>query len=115
MASLTLATARNSTLAFARKPVSAPLFRPSCSPTEALQAIVLPPSASPWSFLYNRPGTVDLNIPMLKDFTLGVTRPLARVELGRRDLWKTLGEGHGREISVLSGYIRGVVLHRGVR
>ncbi|KAH9858214.1 hypothetical protein C2E23DRAFT_718742 [Lenzites betulinus] len=98
MASLTLATARNSTLAFARKP-----------------AIVLPPSASPWSFLYNRPGTVDLNIPMLKDFTLGVTRPLARVELGRRDLWKTLGEGHGREISVLSGYIRGVVLHRGVR
>ncbi|KAI0830725.1 hypothetical protein BC628DRAFT_1416243 [Trametes gibbosa] len=98
MASLTLLTARNSTLAAVRKP-----------------AIVLPPSASPWSFLYNPPGTVDLNIPMLREFTLGVARPIARVELGRRDLWKTLGQGHGREISVISGYIRGIVLHRGVR
>ncbi|CDO73203.1 hypothetical protein BN946_scf185007.g258 [Trametes cinnabarina] len=98
MASLTLMTPSNGTIAAARKP-----------------AIVLPPIASPWSFLYNRPGTVDLNIPMLKDFVLGTTRALARVELGRRDQWKTLGVGHGREVSVLSGYIRGVVLHHGVR
>ncbi|KAI9060212.1 hypothetical protein FKP32DRAFT_1578556 [Trametes sanguinea] len=98
MASLTLMTPSNGTIAAARKP-----------------AIVLPPIASPWSFLYNRPGTVDLNIPMLKDFVLGTTRALARVELGRRDQWKTLGEGHGREVSVLSGYIRGVVLHHGLR
>ncbi|KAI0361174.1 hypothetical protein OH77DRAFT_1391809 [Trametes cingulata] len=98
MASLSLMTPSNGTIATARKP-----------------AIVLPPYASPWSFLYNRPGTVDLNIPMLKDFVLGATRALARVELGRRDQWKTLGEGHGRELSVLSGYIRGVVLHHGVR
>ncbi|KAI0639815.1 hypothetical protein C8Q77DRAFT_1083014 [Trametes polyzona] len=98
MASLTLFTPSNRTLAYARKP-----------------AIVLPPSASPWSLIYNRPGTVDLNIPMLKDFVLGTTRALARVELGRKDLWRTLGEGHGRELSVLSGYIRGVVLHHGVR
>ncbi|OSD03560.1 hypothetical protein PYCCODRAFT_1434461 [Trametes coccinea BRFM310] len=98
MASLTLMNPSNGTIAAARKP-----------------AIVLPPIASPWSFLYNRPGTVDLNIPMLKDFVLGTTRALARVELGRRDQWKTLGEGHGREVSVLSGYIRGVVLHHGLR
>ncbi|OJT15810.1 hypothetical protein TRAPUB_3916 [Trametes pubescens] len=98
MASLALVTPSNRTLAYVRKP-----------------AIVLPPSASPWAFLYNRPGTVDLNIPMLKDFTVSTARALARVELGRRDLWKTLGEGHGRELSVFSGYIRGVVLHHGVR
>ncbi|KAI0660485.1 hypothetical protein C8Q70DRAFT_54452 [Cubamyces menziesii] len=98
MASLNLMTPSNGTIATARRP-----------------AIVLPPIASPWSFLYNRPGTVDLNIPMLKDFVLGTSRALARVELGRRDQWKTIGEGHGRELSVLSGYIRGVVLHHGVR
>ncbi|KAI8981256.1 hypothetical protein BD414DRAFT_464337 [Trametes punicea] len=98
MASLTLMTPSNGTIAAARKP-----------------AIVLPPIASPWSFLYNRPGTVDLNIPMLQNFVIGTTRALARVEVGRRDQWKTLGEGHGREVSVLSGYIRGVVLHHGVR
>ncbi|KAI0778594.1 hypothetical protein BD413DRAFT_510336 [Trametes elegans] len=98
MTSLTLVTPGNITLAFARKP-----------------AIVLPPYASPWSFLYNRPGTVDLNIPMLQNFAIGTTRALARVELGRKDQWRTLGDGHGRELAVLSGYIRGVVLHHGVR
>ena len=52
---------------------------------------------------------------MLKDIVVGTSRALARVELGRRDLWKTIGDGHGRELAVISGAIRGAVLHHGVR
>ncbi|KAI0652281.1 hypothetical protein C8Q79DRAFT_997408 [Trametes meyenii] len=98
MAYLTLQTPKNGTIAMARKP-----------------AIVLPTHTTPWSLLYNRPGTVDLNIPMFDGLTIGTSRALARVELGRKDQWKSIRDGQGRELAVLSGYIRGVVLHRGVR
>ncbi|KAI0721221.1 hypothetical protein C8T65DRAFT_705269 [Cerioporus squamosus] len=98
MASLSLMTPSNGTIVDARKP-----------------AIVLPPYAAPWTYLYNRPGTIDLNLQMLSDFVVGTTRALARVELGRRDQWRTLGQGHGRELAVLSGTIRGIVKHHGVR
>ncbi|KAH9944031.1 uncharacterized protein BXZ73DRAFT_73667 [Epithele typhae] len=40
---------------------------------------------------------------------------MARVELGRRDQWKTLGEGHARELAVMSGTIRGAVIRHGLR
>lgn len=58
---------------------------------------------------------MDLNIQMLSDIAIGTSRALARVELGRRDQWKTLGAGHARELAVLSGSLRGVVLHHGLR
>lgn len=80
-----------------------------------LQAIVLPQYLAPWSYFYNRPGTVDLDIPMLNDFVVGTSRATAKIALGRRDHWKTLGEGHGRELAVLSGSIRGVVIYHGIR
>ncbi|KAI1793958.1 hypothetical protein LXA43DRAFT_971602 [Ganoderma leucocontextum] len=98
MASLTLASPSNTTLVEVRKP-----------------AIVLPQYLAPWSYFYNRPGTVDLDIPMLHDFVVGTSRATAKIELGRRDYWKTLGEGHGRELAVLSGSIRGVVIYHGIR
>ncbi|TBU62059.1 hypothetical protein BD310DRAFT_990344 [Dichomitus squalens] len=98
MASLTLVGPSNSTIAEARKP-----------------AIVLPQYLAPWSFLYNRPGTVNLELPMLNDFVVGTSRATARVELGRRDQWRTLGEGHGRELAVLSGSVRGFVRKHGIR
>lgn len=80
-----------------------------------LQAIVLPQYLAPWSYFYNRPGTVDLDIPLLNDFVVGTSRATAKIELGRRDYWQTLGEGHGRELAVLSGSIRGVVIYHGIR
>lgn len=58
---------------------------------------------------------VDINIPMFSDFVVGVSRALAKVELGRRDQWRTLGEGHGRELAILSGTVRGIVKHHGIR
>ena len=39
---------------------------------------------------------------MLSDIAIGTSRALARVDLGRRDQWKTLGAGHARELAVLS-------------
>ncbi|KAM5531877.1 hypothetical protein V8D89_014431 [Ganoderma adspersum] len=98
MASLTLSSPSNTTIADVRKP-----------------AIVLPQYLAPWSYFYNRPGTVDLDIPMLNDFVVGTSRATAKIALGRRDHWKTLGEGHGRELAVLSGSIRGVVIYHGIR
>ncbi len=75
----------------------------------------MPQYVAPWSYLYNRPGTIDLNIQMLSNFVVGTSRALGTIELGRRDQWKTLGEGRGRELAVLSGTLRGVVLHHGLR
>ncbi|KAH9950446.1 hypothetical protein B0H21DRAFT_535360 [Amylocystis lapponica] len=98
MTSLTLSTMSNKTLASVRIP-----------------AIVLPPSSSPLSFLYNRPGTVDLNIPLLTSFVADTSRAIARVELGRRDQWRNIGNGQGRELSVLSALLRGIAVRQGVQ
>ncbi|KAI0932035.1 hypothetical protein AcW1_000724 [Taiwanofungus camphoratus] len=98
MTTLTLLSPANKTLALIRHP-----------------AIVTPPSAAPWSTLLNRAGTVKLNIPLLSSFVVDTTRAVARVELGRRDQWKSIGSGEGRELSVLSALLRGVVVHKGVR
>ncbi|EMD42159.1 hypothetical protein CERSUDRAFT_110697 [Gelatoporia subvermispora B] len=97
MTSLTLLTPSNQTLASVRR-----------------SAIILPPS-SPLSILYNRPGTVDIKIPLFRSFISGTTRLNAQVELGRRDQWKTIGNGQGREVSVISALLRGVVVHKGLR
>ncbi|PIL31563.1 hypothetical protein GSI_06265 [Ganoderma sinense ZZ0214-1] len=110
MATLTLSSPSNTTIADVRKP-----SLPEISSLAFFKAIVLPQYLAPWSYFYNRPGTVDLDIPMLKDFVVGTSRAMAKIELGRRDHWKTLGEGHGRELAVLSGSIRGVVIYHGIR
>ncbi|PCH33752.1 hypothetical protein WOLCODRAFT_94101 [Wolfiporia cocos MD-104 SS10] len=98
MTTLTLITPSNRTLAYVRKP-----------------AIVLPRSSAPWSFLYNWPGTVDLRIIMLKSFAIEASRAIARVEIGRKDQWRSLWNGEGREISVLTAVLRGSVVHKGIR
>ncbi|CCM05183.1 uncharacterized protein FIBRA_07392 [Fibroporia radiculosa] len=76
MTTLTLATSSNRTLAHIRKP-----------------SIIMPRPSVPWSFLSNWPGTVDLNIPLLSSFAFDVTRATAKVEFGRRDHWRSLGNG----------------------
>ncbi|OCH96036.1 hypothetical protein OBBRIDRAFT_702409, partial [Obba rivulosa] len=98
MTSLTLSTLSNQTLVSVRRP-----------------AIILPPSSNPLSFLYNKPGTINIQIPLLYSFVPGTTRLNAQVELGRRDQWKTIGNGEGREVSVISALLRGVVIHKGLR
>ncbi|KZT72782.1 hypothetical protein DAEQUDRAFT_663249 [Daedalea quercina L-15889] len=99
MASLLLTTPqKDNTLAYARKP-----------------AIVLPPSYSLRSLMYSGLRTVDMDIPLLSSFSLDSKRVVARVELGRRDQWKSTGSGEGRELTVFSAMLRGVVVHKGFR
>lgn len=61
------------------------------------------------------PDTIEFDVPLLNSYTPGTSKVLAKVELGRRDGWKSVGNGEGREISVLSSTLRGVIRHHGVR
>ncbi|RDB29107.1 hypothetical protein Hypma_015681 [Hypsizygus marmoreus] len=61
------------------------------------------------------PNTINLNMPMVPSFVPGTSKIVAYVEVGRRDGWKSLGTGEGREISVVSASIRGSIVHHGIR
>jgi len=74
-------------------------------------AIILPPSYFRW--LYS--STTTLTIPLLSRHVSGVSRVIARIELGRQDGWKSIGSGEGKELSVLTAFIKGSVRPQGVR
>ncbi|KZV76994.1 hypothetical protein PENSPDRAFT_562388, partial [Peniophora sp. CONT] len=95
MTSLTLATSKNRTVTSVRKPT-----------------IVLPPT----QYLpFSPPKKAYLDVPLLKDYVSGTTNLLATIELGRKDGWKSIGSGVGREVSVLSASLEGVLKYRGIR
>ncbi|KIP11421.1 hypothetical protein PHLGIDRAFT_474304 [Phlebiopsis gigantea 11061_1 CR5-6] len=98
MATLTLNTQNNKTIASSRR-----------------SALVLPPSVPRLSFLWNTPGMVEIAIPLLSNIETGTSSAIAHVELGRQDHWRTLGTGEGRELSVSSALLRGMVVHKGIR
>lgn len=52
---------------------------------------------------------------MLESFIAGTPRVVASVEIGRRDGWTTLGRGEGREVSIMSASVRGLIVHHGIR
>ncbi|KAK0464971.1 putative adipose-regulatory protein-domain-containing protein [Desarmillaria tabescens] len=95
MASLRLSSDSNQTLAVVRRP-----------------AIVLP---SRPSFFSGKPSTFNIDIPLLHSYTFGTSNANAHIQLGRQDGWKTLGSGEGRELSVSDAYLRGILVHRGIR
>lgn len=96
MASLTLVTPSNKTLATVRRP-----------------AIALPPRRS--YLLSSSPPLISLDIVLLTSYAPGTSRVNARVEIGRRDGWRKLGGGEGRELSVATASLRGTVQYQGVR
>lgn len=57
----------------------------------------------------------ELAIPLVSSVELGTSSVIAHVEIGRRDHWRTVGSGVGRELSVSSAWLRGVVVHKGLR
>lgn len=65
--------------------------------------------------MLSKPKTAEITIPLLTDYTIGSSRVLARIELGRKDHWKSLGTGEGREVSVLSITLEGVLKYHGIR
>ncbi|KAJ6519679.1 hypothetical protein C8R45DRAFT_952357 [Mycena sanguinolenta] len=94
MTTLTLSTRSNKTLTSIRRP-----------------AIITRPRVS---FFSSTPAVVDVQVPLLTAFAPGAKYVVASVEVGRRDNWKSLGE-QGREVSVVSASLRGVVVHHGIR
>ncbi|EPT03900.1 hypothetical protein FOMPIDRAFT_127752 [Fomitopsis schrenkii] len=99
MTSLEITTPqKDDVLAFARKP-----------------AVVLPASYSLRRVLSPGLYTVDMDILLVSSFSLDGKSAIARVELGRRDQWKSIGSGEGRELTVFSAVLRGVVVHKGAR
>ncbi|KAF8913004.1 putative adipose-regulatory protein-domain-containing protein [Gymnopilus junonius] len=95
MTSLTLSTATNKTLVHVRRP-----------------AITLPPSSR---FFFSTPMSSRISVPLLESFIAGKTSLTASIRLGREDGWKTLGAGQGREVSVTSAYLQGLVVPHGIR
>ncbi|CAG7847882.1 SubName: Full=Uncharacterized protein {ECO:0000313/EMBL:CCA77826.1} [Serendipita indica DSM 11827] len=103
MTYLTITTASNKTIASASRPSLVPP-----APSRGLIRRLLP-------FPSRRPHTV-ITIPILPEWTPKTSSPLyALLEVGRRDGWRSLGKGEGREITVLDAHIQGAVLLHGTR
>ncbi|KAF9455064.1 hypothetical protein P691DRAFT_800075 [Macrolepiota fuliginosa MF-IS2] len=94
MATLTLLTSSNQTLATVSRP-----------------AILVQPKSS-WFF--GNPNVVNLHIKLLSSFVARASNVHAYVELGRQDGWKFIGDGRGREVSVLSASLRGTAIPHGI-
>lgn len=58
---------------------------------------------------------MDIKIPLLASYTPGTSFVNAFVEVGRKDGWKAVGSGEGRELSVYSASLQGIVSHQGFR
>ncbi|KAG9314244.1 putative adipose-regulatory protein-domain-containing protein [Chiua virens] len=97
MITLSFSTAYNKTLVTASKP-----------------SIVLPPKRSMLSFS-STPRLIDLNVPLLYSYLPATSALNARIDLGRKDGWKGVGEGVGRELSVWNAALKGVVRLHGIR
>jgi hypothetical protein len=65
--------------------------------------------------LLGSPSTIKVDIPLLSQFILGTSVVNARLELGRSDGWKGIGNGQGRELSVLEATLKGTVRPKGIR
>lgn len=52
---------------------------------------------------------------MLESFTAGKSNLAANVQIGRHDGWTSLGQGQGREVSIISAHLRGLVVPHGIR
>jgi hypothetical protein len=78
------------------------------------QAIVVPGARYSITHLL-QPGTSKLKVSLIDSFVAGSNSVLAKIDLGRRDGWKGIGRGEGRELSVYSATLRGALRHRGIR
>ncbi|KAG8753120.1 hypothetical protein FRC14_006412 [Serendipita sp. 396] len=102
MTYLNVTTPSNKTLIAARKP-AAILPKAPKGPIRRLLSL----SSS---------GYVDVTISILPDWIPGTSSPLfATLEVGRRDSWKSLGSGEGREVTILEAFVRGSVQLHGTR
>ncbi|KAF5323615.1 hypothetical protein D9611_005769 [Ephemerocybe angulata] len=83
MATLVLSTTSNKTLVTVRRP-----------------AVVVKSQAWWPRRIFGSSGIVTLDIPLLSSFVAGTSSLHADVELGRRDSWKSLGDGVSKELGL---------------
>lgn len=76
---------------------------------------MLPPSSSIISFWSRTPRLLEIIIPLVSSTVIKTYSVNARVEIGRRDAWKSLGMGEGRELSVHTAFLRGEMRPQGLR
>jgi len=105
MTSLTILTHSNKTLASATRP-----------------SLVFPPplisTSAPYTFLLSTArlaSTHSITVPLLKEFTPSSSSLSARLQVGRLDGWKSVGNGEGRELVVAESYLKGVPRMKGIR
>ncbi|KAF5312844.1 hypothetical protein D9619_003128 [Psilocybe cf. subviscida] len=95
MTALTLSTSSaNKTLEYVRRPTIAP---------------------KPTSYFIFSKTTKRVTVPLLESFVAPKSRLAALVEVGRHDRWTLVGAGEGREVSVASAKLRGLVVPHGIR
>ncbi|EJD55070.1 hypothetical protein AURDEDRAFT_155305 [Auricularia subglabra TFB-10046 SS5] len=95
MTTLLLTTASNKTVAAISRP-----------------SIIIPPTKS---LFKGAPNTLTHTVTLLTNFIPTATRLLAYVEVGRKDGWRSIGRGEGRELSVLTAHLVGEVQLSGLR
>ncbi|KIY70148.1 hypothetical protein CYLTODRAFT_392441 [Cylindrobasidium torrendii FP15055 ss-10] len=93
MSTLRLASTSNQTLATATKP-----------------GIVLPPAS-----LFSSTRKVAVDILMLPSYVPITSTLDATIQIGRADFWRSVGNGHGRELAVASASLQGIVVHQGLK
>ncbi|KAF6766551.1 putative adipose-regulatory protein-domain-containing protein [Ephemerocybe angulata] len=98
MATLVLSTTSNKTLVTVRRP-----------------AVVVKSQAWWPRRIFGSSGIVTVDIPLLSSFVAGTSSLHADVELGRRDSWKSLGDGVSKELSVHSASLSGLAVPHGIR
>ncbi|KAF9244566.1 hypothetical protein BU15DRAFT_41957 [Melanogaster broomeanus] len=97
MTTLSFSTPSNRTLTTIRRP-----------------SIALPPPSGRRFSLSSSPRLINLDVPLLASYAPGTSKVNARIDIGRRDEWRSLGGGEGRELSVCTAFLRGVVRHQGI-
>ena len=74
-----------------------------------------PPLSARIPLTFDKQALTRIVVPMLYNIELGASSIMAYVEIGRRDQWRSIGSGIGRELSVSSAWLQGVVVHSGLR
>jgi hypothetical protein len=114
MTSILMLSPKNKTLAYVRRPVCATSLDVGINSFINFyqKAIVLAPLSS---WLYGRPTTVHVNVPLLDYFVSTSTNLAATVEIGRADSWSTIGTGQGREVNIMFASLKGLAIPHGIR
>ena len=104
-----VSVASNKTLFSARRPVSIPVLVEGSLISGHFQCL-LPRPRIPFIRSSKR-----LTVLLSDNVELSASPTYALVEVGRQDAWRGVGNGEGRELTVLSALLRGQVMPKGIR